>query len=357
MTNGISFVVAHDDLSRHQLVDETLHDPADGELLLRVDRFAFTANNLTYAEMGERMAYWQFFPAPEGWGNIPVWGFADVVESRHSAFARGERVYGFLPMSTHVMLRPDRIEAASFIDTSAQRSKLPSAYNLYLRTAGDPVYRTQYEDLQALLRPVFITSFLIDDMLADDAFHGAGRVLIASASSKTAIGLSHLLHSRSTVEVAALTSTRNRSFVAGLGCYDRVLTYDEVLQLPLESTIYVDFAGSAPVQQAVHERLAEKLVFSSAVGFTHRDAAAPAADLPGAKPSFFFAPDRLKKRAKDWGRDGIDQRLTEKWLGFVPVAERWFSIVRGDGSLAVKAVYAAALAGAISPSEGHVLSL
>ena len=38
-----------------------------------------------------------------------------------------------------------------------------------------------------LLRPLFFTSFLIDDQLADNG-SGAGRSLISSASSKTAIG-------------------------------------------------------------------------------------------------------------------------------------------------------------------------
>ena len=42
-----------------------------------------------------------FFPAESGWGRVPVWGFADVVGSRHQALAEGVRVFGYLPMSTH----------------------------------------------------------------------------------------------------------------------------------------------------------------------------------------------------------------------------------------------------------------
>ena len=56
---------------------------ADGEARLRIDAFALTSNNVTYAAFGEAMKYWQFFPCGDAaWGCIPVWGFAEVVESR-----------------------------------------------------------------------------------------------------------------------------------------------------------------------------------------------------------------------------------------------------------------------------------
>ena len=37
--------------------------PADA-LLVKVTRFAFTANNITYAVLGDQLKYWQLFPAP-----------------------------------------------------------------------------------------------------------------------------------------------------------------------------------------------------------------------------------------------------------------------------------------------------
>jgi hypothetical protein len=51
-----SFVVARDDLRRSRFIDEALPALGAGDVLLKVDRFAFTANNVAYAEMGERMA-------------------------------------------------------------------------------------------------------------------------------------------------------------------------------------------------------------------------------------------------------------------------------------------------------------
>ena len=358
MTQSRSFVVARDDLARTRTLEQVLPPLEDGELRLKVDRFAFTANNVTYGETGDSIGYWKFYPAPEGWGHIPVWGFADVVESRCEGLAPGERIYGFLPMATHLTLRPQRLGAASFVDATEHRQALPAAYNLYLRTAGDPAYRREDEDLQALLRPMFITSFLIDDFLADEGFFGATRVVLSSASAKTAIGLAYLLHRRGGVEVVGLTSAGNRGFVADLGCYDRVLTYDQLATLPADPvTVYVDFAGSAALRLQVHEHLGERLVYSSAVGLSHRDTERAKSPVPGVKPIFFFAPDRLRKRAKDWGREGIEPRVTEQWRGFVSDARTWLSVQRGTGVDAVQAAYAQALAGQVPPNIGLVLAL
>ena len=57
---------------------------AEGEARLRVERFALTANNVTYGVVGDRIGYWRFFPASDdAWGVIPVWGTAEVID-RHN---------------------------------------------------------------------------------------------------------------------------------------------------------------------------------------------------------------------------------------------------------------------------------
>ena len=90
------FVVRKDDLRRtefHPLPDPESVALADGDVLLAVDSFGFTANNVTYAVFGEMMRYWDFFPAEQGWGRVPVWGFATVTRSKHPEISAGERVY------------------------------------------------------------------------------------------------------------------------------------------------------------------------------------------------------------------------------------------------------------------------
>jgi hypothetical protein len=357
VSENLSFVVARDDLRRSQLTRETL-EAHPGEVLLKVDRFAFTANNITYAELGERLRYWEFYPAPAGWGSIPVWGFADVIESRHDALRAGERLWGFWPMATHALLRPERVSERALIEGSAHRRKLPAAYNIYYRTTGDPAYEARHEDLQSLLRPLFVTSFLIEDFLAEEKFFGAKSAVLSSASSKTAFGLAHQLQRhRAELEIVGLTSETNRDFVAGLACYDRVLPYEKIRELKNRPALFVDMAGSGKVRKAVHEHFGAALKYSCAVGLSHRDLHPPGGGLPGAKPVFFFAPERARKRQEDWGSDGFTARFTEAWRAFLPMAGRALKVTSGNGPAALEKAYVATLEGKVPPERGNILSL
>ncbi len=124
------------------------------------------------------MQYWQFFPVPAeadgtAWGCIPVWGFGTVVQSRHPGVVVGERLYGYWPMASKAVLQPDKLSATSFSDGAPHRAALHAVYNQYQRVARDPFYTADTEALQALLRPLFLTAWLIDDFLADNAFFGS----------------------------------------------------------------------------------------------------------------------------------------------------------------------------------------
>ncbi|MFC3676413.1 DUF2855 family protein [Ferrovibrio xuzhouensis] len=356
------FVIDKSDLRKAKTLSAPLPDLQPGEILLKVDSFAFTANNITYAELGERMAYWNFFPAGNGQesnlGVVPVWGFADVTDSRHEAIGPGERIFGFFPMATHAVLQPVKLTDNSFVDATEHRKALPPAYNFYVRTTGDAAFLPDREGLQALLRPLFITAFLIDDFLADEDFFGAGQVILSSASSKTAFGLAWLLRRRGKTEVIGLTSAGNRAFVEGLGCYDRVLLYDDIAKLnATKPAVYVDFAGSAAVRTTIHQHFGEALKYSCAVGLSHREMNPPGKNLPGPKPVFFFAPDRIKKRTQDWGRGGIDTRFGDAMGDFLPHAGKWLTVIEGSGAASVEAAWQATLAGQAKPDEGQMLSL
>ena len=90
-----------------------------------------------------------------------------ALAARHEAFAPGERLYGFWPMATHAVLTPERVSAQGFTEAAAHRRALPAAYNRYLFTHADPFHRPETEAVQALLRPLHGTSWLIDDFLSD----------------------------------------------------------------------------------------------------------------------------------------------------------------------------------------------
>ena len=90
--NSTDFIVAQNDFEQCKTIVTELagaDTPPPDALLVRVDRFAFTANNITYAVLGDELKYWQLFPAPHGFGNIPVWGFGDVIASKHPGVAVG----------------------------------------------------------------------------------------------------------------------------------------------------------------------------------------------------------------------------------------------------------------------------
>lgn len=357
---ALDFLVRRDDLRRTAFVPAVVPALENGQVLLKVDAFAFTANNVTYAVFGEMMRYWDFFPAPEGWGRVPVWGFADVVGSRHPAVAAGERFYGYLPMSSHLVVRPERPTESGFVDGAPHRRELPAVYNHYVRTATDPGYDARHEDVQMILRPLFMTAFLIDDFLAEQAFHGARTIVLSSASSKTAIGLAFLLSQRRdrAYEVVGLTSPGNAAFVAGLGYYDRVVPYDTLDGIPNDRpVVFVDMAGNGALRDAVHHRCGDQLRYSCAVGGTHWGQIAPAMDLPGASPTFFFAPDRVRQRSADWGMSELQARMGAAWMRFLAPLGQWMTVRRGRGTADVERVYLAMVDGRTDPAEGHVLSL
>lgn len=343
---------------------ETAEDTplADGQVRVRVDSFALTSNNITYAAFGDAMNYWQFFPTgEEGWGTIPVWGFGSVVQSLHPGVAVGERLYGYYPMASATVLTPARLGTSGFYDGAPHRRELHAVYNQYLRCSADPFYTPATEDTQALLRPLFITSFLIDDFLADNDFFGAQTMLLSSASSKTAYGMAFQLAQRRGTEVIGLTSPANVAFCESLGCYSQVLTYDQLDQISADAAcIYVDFAGNAKLRHAIHSRFVN-LKYSCSIGGTHVAELGNARDLPGPRATLFFAPAQIKKRSADWGADGLGQRLVQAWQAFsTRVAQApspWLVVQHHEGAEAVAASYQQVLAGRGDPRTGHILKL
>jgi hypothetical protein len=343
----------------------------DGQARLAIERFSLTANNITYAAFGEAMKYWQFFPAPEpDFGCLPVWGFATVAESRAEGVAVGRRVWGYYPAGSHLVVTAASVKAGGFVDGAPHRAGLAAVYNQYTFTDADLLYRPELEGLIAVLRPLFITSFLIDDFLADNAFFGARQVLLSSASSKTAFGTAFCLARRraepGAPRIVGLTSAGRVGFVRSLGCYDEVLPYDAVPGLDgALPSVYVDFAGDAALRRAVHERFAERLGHSASIGGTHWDALGGAGGLPGPRPTLFFAPAQVKKRSapppEGWGAGALMQRIGQAWGAFLarvqpPGGEPWVRIVERRGPEAIRSAYLELLDGRADARDGLMLA-
>src|SRR5258705_1507971 len=269
MTASWTLAVARDDLARTTLVEGPVPTVAEGEALLRIDRVGLTANNVTYAVLGDSFHYWDFFPgSAQGleseWGLAPLWGFTEVVESTVDGVEPGQRLYGYLPPAEPLVVRPGRVDERGFRDVSEHRAHLPSPYNVYALTTGDPAYEAAREDLLILFRPLFFTSFMLADFLTDNRYFGADTIVVSSASSKTSYGTAFLLHDEGP-RVVGLTSPGNLAFSQCLGCYDEGLTYDQVDALAVGPTTYVDLAGEAGLRAAVRAHLGDHLVHEAAV--------------------------------------------------------------------------------------------
>jgi hypothetical protein len=359
---SIDFVVARDDLQQCKVIETQLPDAAalpDDALLVKVASFALTANNITYAVTGDQLKYWQLFPAPPGFGNIPVWGFGEVIASKHPMIAEGERLFGYFPMATHLVIEATDVSKRGLRDGAAHRQGVAPVYNAYARITNDSAFAGRQGDYQALLRPLFMLSFLVDDFLAENEFFGAQSVMLSSASSKTAFGLAHLLHARGNgLKVIGLTSAANTGFVGSLGCYDEIVTYDRVTSLPSDAPVaFVDMAGNSGLREKLHRHFGDRMKYSGRIGLTHRSSSPEEPELPGAKPTRFCAPDQIRKRAKEWGPGGVDTRFGAAWAGFAPKLAHWLEVSEGRGPAAVRATYLDTLNGRVPPERGHILSL
>jgi Protein of unknown function (DUF2855) len=350
------------DLSHAQLDTQTMQPSlAEGEVFLKIQRLALTTNNITYAAFGDSMQYWQFFPTGvEDWGHMPAWGFADVVQTKAPGLAEGERFFGYFPIASHLRMLPQRISDRGFYDGSPHRQALISTYNQYARCGTDPVYRAERENQQMLIRPLFLTAYMLADFLQDNAFFGATQVVVSSASSKTAFSTAFCLQRMANIHVVGMTSDNNRDFVRHLGCYQDVMSYSKLeQQADLEKTLYVDFSGDIALRQRVHAHFGDALVYDCFAGSTQNTDFLVDAGLPGPKPAFYFAPIQIRKRNADWGAAILNQRINEAQLKFIDHLSQpdlgWMHVIEHDGLAAATHLIQKLANGRIDPSHGHVV--
>ena len=343
-----------------RLVTSPLAPLEPGHVRLEIERYALTANNITYAQFGDMLAYWDFYPVfgddRPAWGNVPCMGWARVTESDVEAISPGERYYGWWPMATSVDIAATPT-GEGFRDDGDHRAPHAPAYRAFQRTDRDPMYTTSDDEPRhSLLRGLFLTGFLAEAFFDSNEQFGADQTLVLSASSKTAIAYADCAHRRGAVKVVGLTSAGNVDFVRGLGCYDEVLTYDDSEQVALVPSTIVDMAGAGAVVAALHERLGDRIGHSMVVGKSHHDAP-PAAVTAGPTPAMFFAPGEIQTRLKEWGPDGYRSRVVDALAAFIAGSREWLHIEEHLGADAAAGAWAAVFAGSVPPDEGTIVSL
>ena len=359
MADRQTLEVRRDNWRETRVVSEPLDgELAENEVLLKADRLALTANNISYAASGDALGYWGFFPAEAGWGRIPAMGWGDVVASAHPEIEAGERVWGFFPFSTHLKILAGKVSAGQFHDISPHRADYAPVYAQFDRASANPIYETAREDQDSLLRGLFMTSWLVEDFMDVNRAFGGRACLITSASSKTSIALGHCVKQRGELASIGITSAGNVAFCESLGCYDQVVTYGEIAGLDADqAVVMVDMAGSARVLSDAHHHFGENMKYSCRVGATHYEEMGTVEGLPGATPEFFFAPGHIQTRSKELGATELMMRLGGAYVGFRKFCDNWLEVERSCGPEAVARVYQAVLAGKTAPASGQIISM
>lgn len=341
------------DIRIHRIAQPATTPLRVGEIRLSLESFALTSNNISYALSGDFLDYWGFFPTDDGWGRLPAMGFGVITESLNEALPVGGRYFGFFPVGKEHVVAAERT-SGGFVDAAPHREKHAMAYRAF-----DSVSPTPGNDDNAylLLRGLFVTSFLAEDFLFENAMFGAGQIVVSSASSKTAIALAHRIRARGNTHCIALTSANNVSFVEKVNLYDEVATYDDIESLAeWAPTVFVDMAGNSSVISRVHHHFGESLMHSCRIGATHWDQNGSLDNIPGPTPAFFFAPSQLAKRGKEWGRDELNSKMNAALSDFIADSRRWMNVVESHGADAVVAAYDELVSGKIAAETGHILS-
>jgi hypothetical protein len=333
----------------------------EGEVAFRLKTFGLSANNLTYADFGDAMGYWRFFPSPmEGWGCMPVWGVAEAVETATEKVKIGERVFGYFPIADRFVMAPRRANADRFYDLARHRQILSGIYNEYERLDDHANLAIPQNEL-CVFRPLYLTAHMLSWFLQSQSCFGAHRAIISSASSKTALATGFSLAGAG-LERVGLTSRRNLQFAIESKCYDSVLAYDELDRLSADTpSIYIDYSGDPACRSAIREKLGSRLAYDCFAGSTRSSSPPGGATSDGDIPKLFFAPDQLRQRGLVGGRAPLDHEVREGLTEFLRhVCGGWpplISICVSAGLESVGDLIRKLRNGEGKPAEGHVVAV
>ncbi len=341
----------------------------EGQVRVAVERFSFTANNVTYAVAGdfEGLSYWRFFPcvdengddASQEWGHIPVWGFANVTESKSEVLDVGDRLFGYFPTAQELIIKAVSGHGKNVIDTSSHRADLPPFYNVYHLVDALNDRAIQVDNERSLLYPLFRTGYALSDFLQSKKWMEADQVIIVSASSKTSLGMAYAVRQNDNVPtVVGLTSTANVQSVTEINLYDEVVDYAEIENLDSsKSCVIVDMSGNQSVISRLHTHFNDNMLFNLNVGITHWQDAAPleAAGIIVERSEMFFAPGHIQEMLQRMG----EQQFYEKSQQFLTDAamktRSWLKMRELDSLSGLASMYEDAFTGKIAADQGIII--
>ena len=356
MAKRLVFQTNKQDYSVSRTVECEEPDLSNGQVRVKLDRFAFTANNITYAVLGERMHYWAFFPVNEidqqNWGVIPVWGYADVIESKEQNLPVGDRLFGYFPPASTLVMTPSNVSPDRFIEASEHRKTLPIGYNLYQRVLADNGYEQSQDNERMVFTPLFVTAYCLHNMLSTKDWYGAQQIVIISASSKTSVGLGYaLVGDVRAPKTIGLTSRRNLDALQSFGVYDEVTSYEAIEELDSsKATVIVDMSGNAEVLARLHRHLGQNMCFTSNVGITHWRNLAPVSGIIADRSQMFFVPAHIQSLIESLGIVEYQKQTSEFIETISKKIRPWMKFKEVAGLSGLQDVYGDVCGGKVEPN-------
>jgi hypothetical protein len=349
--------VSRADLGTVRVVDTSPSPLPNGAARLQLGLFGLSANNVTYAAMGEGvLRYWDFFPASQGWGCTPCWGFADVIESRAPGVDVGMRFYGYFPMAETLEVRPGNVNDRGFTDAMPHRANKPAVYNQYHLTTSDPLYDPEFEPEQVLFRPTFAPGWWLADFVHRD---DPRAVVMSSASSKSALATACQLRRLGDHRLTGMTSARNIGYVRGTGLYHDVMDYADIASLSADApATYLDFLGRESLTKQVHDVLGARLIRSVLFGATDWDdkpgGVQPlSAVVKGPEPEFFFTSTHRDARLAQ--EPALAVAMQRDMRAFYRDSRRFVTVRRYRSADEIVACWKRLLSGNADPAVGVAL--
>lgn len=376
-TSNVLLAVEKDNIRSTQVIETILQPLQQNEVRLKIEKFALTSNTVTYGKVGEKIGYFDFYPTKhESLRCVPAIGWAEVVESNVPGVPVGGRHFGWYPMSKYVTVEATPSKNG-FKDIGIHRKSSAEVYTEHIRTDLDSFRdmtladknEDDYDDRQALLRGLFLTSFLADEFLADKSnYFDAKTIVLVSASSKTALGIAQRLSNKNEalelsqrLNIVGVTSAGNSSFVSSTGFYDQIVTYDAIEESISKDydAVVIDMSGNWKVLSEIHQHLGERVKHSMAIGLSHHDSgfAPKSLVMPGAAPTFFFAPAEVARRLKMWGPKEFHIRSKAALTTFITGSQEWMDVNHVHGVTDVHREWLNAHDGKIPPTIGMIASM
>ncbi len=227
-----------------------------------------------------------------------------------------------------------------------------------------------------LFRPLFWSSFWCEDWLFSSSYRGAKRVLISSASAKTAFCLAFCIKRRIRkagldTKLVGLTSQKHHAFTQSLGLYDEVADYSDLgnpnpttLRPGAEKWLYIDVAGNGDTNSRIKAHFdpcGNPLVAAISLG-TATLTPLPSGETPRTSQDTlslepFFTPEWLGLRKQQLPPAEFGGMQAKAWHDFIAEGMNWVRFEHVYGGENVLEAYQKFVNGGMGPDEGMIWSL